>query len=246
MAARRSAARRRHYRRGAGSRPLAAYRPALRGDTRTLRVVVGSRVISALLGLPAFFTADAPNWARIRGRPHRRHRHRRHDAGARRPPHPGRTDLTPPPGPPVPCLPRRHGFPREDRRLKKAIRTWGSSWRLHWPPSLPVRSSRNSSAARRRTGTGGPPSPPTWWALSSPPPHGRNQTPCGPPDRSTDSEDSLAGSEDSLTDLTSRSSDSNNNGATSRSVSSMCAWPPGGDTCRIYRTAGGVRRIAGN
>ncbi|MER7927363.1 hypothetical protein ABTY96_30155 [Streptomyces sp. NPDC096057] len=48
-----------------GAVTLAAYRPALRGDSRTLRVVVGSRMISALLGLPVFFTADAPNWAQI-------------------------------------------------------------------------------------------------------------------------------------------------------------------------------------
>ncbi|MFG2794851.1 hypothetical protein [Streptomyces sp. NPDC048419] len=48
-----------------GAVTLAAYRPAARGSTRALRVVVGSRVISALLGLPVFFTADAPDWARV-------------------------------------------------------------------------------------------------------------------------------------------------------------------------------------
>ena len=48
-----------------GAVTLVAYRPALRGHVRVLQVVVGSRVISALLGLPVFFTADAPNWARI-------------------------------------------------------------------------------------------------------------------------------------------------------------------------------------
>ncbi|MGW3123702.1 hypothetical protein ACWDBW_42465 [Streptomyces sp. NPDC001107] len=48
-----------------GAVTLAAYRPAGRGSTRALRVVVGSRIVSALLGLPVFFTADAPDWARI-------------------------------------------------------------------------------------------------------------------------------------------------------------------------------------
>ncbi|MET7573279.1 hypothetical protein ABZT04_33010 [Streptomyces sp. NPDC005492] len=48
-----------------GGVTLAAYRPADRGDIRALRVVLGSRVVSALLGIPVFFTSDAPNWARI-------------------------------------------------------------------------------------------------------------------------------------------------------------------------------------
>ncbi|MEU6091637.1 hypothetical protein ABZ865_33650 [Streptomyces sp. NPDC047085] len=48
-----------------GAITLAAFRPASRGNIRALRLVVGSRVISALLGLPVFFTADAPDWARI-------------------------------------------------------------------------------------------------------------------------------------------------------------------------------------
>ncbi|MFI7402247.1 hypothetical protein ACIBW9_17535 [Streptomyces sp. NPDC049541] len=48
-----------------GAVTLACYRSAGRGNVRALRVVVGSRVVSALLGLPVFFTADAPGWARI-------------------------------------------------------------------------------------------------------------------------------------------------------------------------------------
>jgi hypothetical protein len=48
-----------------GAVTLAAYRPAARGNTRALRIVVGSRLVSALLGLPVFFTADAPGWARL-------------------------------------------------------------------------------------------------------------------------------------------------------------------------------------
>ncbi|MHC3469512.1 hypothetical protein ACYF6T_12425 [Streptomyces sp. 7R007] len=48
-----------------GAVTLACYRSAGRGDVRALRIVVGSRVISALLGLPVFFTTDAPGWTRI-------------------------------------------------------------------------------------------------------------------------------------------------------------------------------------
>jgi hypothetical protein len=44
---------------------LAAYRPAERGDLRGVRVLLGSRIVSALLGLPVFFTGDAPGWARV-------------------------------------------------------------------------------------------------------------------------------------------------------------------------------------
>ena len=44
---------------------LAAYRPATRGEARGVRTVLGSRIASALLGLPVFFTGDAPGWARI-------------------------------------------------------------------------------------------------------------------------------------------------------------------------------------
>lgn len=42
---------------------LAALRPMVRGHDRARGVVVVSRVLSALLGVPAFFVDDAPSWA---------------------------------------------------------------------------------------------------------------------------------------------------------------------------------------
>ena len=42
---------------------LAALRPAWRGNSRGVAAVAGSRVISALLGIPVFFVDDAPEWA---------------------------------------------------------------------------------------------------------------------------------------------------------------------------------------
>ncbi|MBL7256413.1 hypothetical protein [Paractinoplanes lichenicola] len=44
---------------------LAALVPAWRGNRRALQVVVGSRVLSALLGIGAYFDDAAPTWARI-------------------------------------------------------------------------------------------------------------------------------------------------------------------------------------
>ena len=42
---------------------LAAALPALRGSRSGARIVIISRVLSALLGLPVFFVGDAPRWA---------------------------------------------------------------------------------------------------------------------------------------------------------------------------------------
>ena len=42
---------------------LAAALPALRGSRRGGQIVIVSRVLSAVLGLPVFFVGDAPRWA---------------------------------------------------------------------------------------------------------------------------------------------------------------------------------------
>jgi hypothetical protein len=42
---------------------LGAALPALRGSRRGAQIVIVSRVLSAVLGIPVFFAADAPGWA---------------------------------------------------------------------------------------------------------------------------------------------------------------------------------------
>lgn len=48
-----------------GAATLAALRAAGSGNVRAVQAVIGTRVASALLGLPVFFVDDAPGWARI-------------------------------------------------------------------------------------------------------------------------------------------------------------------------------------
>ena len=42
---------------------LGAALPALRGSRRGAQIVIVSRVLSAVLGIPVFFAGDAPGWA---------------------------------------------------------------------------------------------------------------------------------------------------------------------------------------
>lgn len=48
-----------------GAVTLAAYLPAKHGDARAVRAVLGSRIASALLGVPVFFVDNAPTWSRV-------------------------------------------------------------------------------------------------------------------------------------------------------------------------------------
>ncbi|MGW1748965.1 hypothetical protein ACWCRD_25800 [Streptomyces sp. NPDC002092] len=91
-----------------GAVTLAFYRSAGRGNVRALRVVVGSRVVSALLGLPVFFTADAPGWPGSSWRS---------SSSPPPPPSPSRC-WRPPPARPLPSTPGATGhYPaRSDRR----------------------------------------------------------------------------------------------------------------------------------
>ncbi|CAL9329023.1 hypothetical protein [Streptomyces sp. enrichment culture] len=79
-----------------GAVTLAVLRPAARGSTSALHVVVGSRALSTLVGVPVFFTSDAPGPDR-RCRHHRPRRPRHHAPDPRHPDDRGRTGLTPPP-----------------------------------------------------------------------------------------------------------------------------------------------------